>query len=183
LPITSRNKNIGKLCVASFQNTTLLSESNDNAKKNLINKFNTDNLKKNASRRNLSVNFILKLFFKKIIIKLFKVSTNPLKKTNFSSVASKSLNTSLGSSFLGKKKGKANEVNSCTCKCKCTKCKKTIDFIAEEPEFEGNISIGNVNPSCNSATNPFGNLKIFENLQAKNFLEFLFIVSDLSLTK
>ncbi len=93
------------------------------------------------------------------------------------------LNTSLGSSFLSNKKLKTNESNKCICKCKCVKCKNKIDFISEEPEFEGKTSIGASNPSSNSVINPFYNLKIFENLQAKNFLEFLFIVSDLSLTK
>lgn len=62
LPITSRTKNLSKLGVASFNNTTLLSESNENVKKNLTNKFNADSLKKNISRRNLSVILFLFIF-------------------------------------------------------------------------------------------------------------------------
>lgn len=112
------------------------------------------------------------------------MTTNPIKKNIFS-LNNKTLNTSLGSSFLGNKKGKLNDINTCTCKCKCTKCKKPIDFISEEPELSVKNSLGINNNSSNNMmnNNPFENLKILDNLQAKNFLEFLFILSDLSLTK
>jgi len=55
LPITSRNKNFSKMGTTNFNNTTLLSESNDIGKKNLSNKLNSEIIKKNISRRNLSV--------------------------------------------------------------------------------------------------------------------------------
>lgn len=60
LPITSRNKIISKMGVASFNKTNLPTESNDNVKKNLTNKINTDTIKKNFSRRNLSVLSLIK---------------------------------------------------------------------------------------------------------------------------
>ncbi len=55
IPITTRNKNTSRFGVAGFNNTTLLSESHENKIKNLTNKLNSETLKKNFSRRNLSV--------------------------------------------------------------------------------------------------------------------------------
>ena len=40
-----------------------MSESNEIVKKNLTNKFNVENVKKNLSRRNLSVKINLQYFF------------------------------------------------------------------------------------------------------------------------
>lgn len=58
MPITTRNRNTIKLGQA-FTNSTLLSESNESVKKNLNNKFNIENVKKNFTRRNLSVKIII----------------------------------------------------------------------------------------------------------------------------
>ncbi len=62
-PNTTRNKNITKLGTSNFNNTTIMNESNDNGKKVLSNKLNTEKLKKNFSRRNLSVRIIQNIFY------------------------------------------------------------------------------------------------------------------------
>ena len=111
-----------------------------------------------------------------------QVTTNIIK-NNTLSLTNRTLNTSIGGGYLGNK-SKRKEINSCTCKCKCIKCDKPIDFISEELEYNSkNTAINNNSLNNLSNNNPFENLKTLDNLQGKNFLEFLFILSDFSLTK
>lgn len=58
-PMTTRNKILNKI---TSVNNTFLNESQDNMKKLMKNKFNIENVKKNITKRNLSVRIYFFIF-------------------------------------------------------------------------------------------------------------------------
>ena len=95
------------------------------------------------------------------------MNTNPLLKNFSSKIQGNNLKISR------KEKNNINEFTKCLCKCSCFRCKKTEDLIMEEPEIDKNTK--------NLKEN--NNFKINNMVLPKNFLEYIFVLSDLSMNR